>query len=388
MIYLDNNATTQIHPEVLDAMLPFLTESWGNPSAAYSFGKSSKRAIDTAREQVAALIEAEPSEIVFTSCGTESITTALNSARQCFPDRRRIVTTTVEHSATKKPCTEFENEGFEIVRTNVDGGGLLDLDEFKSGLKPGETALASVIWANNETGVISPVLEAATAANEAGSLFHTDAVQAIGKVPVSVKKVPAHLLSLSGHKLHAQKGIGALFVSRHIRFRSLLLGGGQEENRRSGTENVAGIVGLGKAAELATGCDHAQQLLAWRDEFEAKLQAKLPEIEINGDLEQRLPNTANLYFPGVDAEALLVLLDEAEIYASPGSACSTGSLNPSPVLTAMGMSEPRAKSSIRFSFSRLNSANEVDEAVEAISTAVARVRSVMNRSSGPVAFHS
>ena len=244
-----------------------------------------------------------------------------------------------------------------------------------------------MILANNETGVISPIEEAAAAANEAGTLFHTDAVQAVGKIPLSVKKTPAHLLSISGHKLHAPKGVGALFVSRHIRFQPLIFGGGQENERRSGTENVAGIVGLGKAAELARE-DHAQQLLALRDAFESNLRARLPEIEINGDPKNRLPNTSNLHFPEIDAEALLVLLDKKEICASPGSACSTGSLHPSAVLTAMGMSEKRAKSSLRFSFSRMNSPNEVDEAVDAICAGVERVRSVMGPAGGPVVFQN
>lgn len=386
MIYLDNNATTPIDPEVLDAMLPFLREAYGNPSAAYTFGKASRLAVENAREQVAALIDAQPSEIVFSSCATESINTAIQSALRCFPDRRRIVTTSVEHSAMEKPCQDLEAQGVEVFRASVDRGGILDLNEYRSGLKTG-AALASVILANNETGVISPIDEAAAAANEAGVLFHTDAVQAVGKIQVSVKKTSAHLLSISGHKLHAPKGVGALFVSRHVRFQPLIFGGGQENERRSGTENVAGIVGLGKAAELARQ-DHEQQLLSMRDTFESKLRTRLPEVEINGDPERRLPNTSNLHFPGIDAEALLVLLDKAEIYASPGSACSTGSLHPSAVLTAMGMTEKRAKSSLRFSFSRLNSPNEIDEAVDAICASVDRVLSVMGPAGGPVVFQN
>ena len=388
MIYLDNNATTQIHPEVLEAMLPFLGEAYGNPSAAYTLGKASRRAIEKAREQVAALIDAEPSEIVFTSCATESINTAFRSALRCFPDRRFVVTTTVEHSATEKVCQDLETQGIAVSRSPVDEGGLLDREAFRNSLHVGDTALASVIWANNETGVISPIKEAATAANEAGILFHTDAVQAVGKIPVSVKQTLVHLLSISGHKLHAPKGIGALFVNRNVRFHPLLFGGGQENERRSGTENVAGIVGLGKAAELAVKVDHTQQLLAMRDAFETKLRDRLPDIEINGDPEFRLPNTSNLHFPDVDAEALLVLLDKASICASPGSACSTGSLHPSAVLTAMGYSERRAKCSVRFSFSRMNSLNEVDPAVEAIVAAVERVKVVMPVAGGPVVRRS
>lgn len=381
MIYLDNNATTQIDPEVLEAMLPFLTEAYGNPSSAYTFGKRSRRAVDTAREQVAALIGAEPGEIVFTGCGTESINTALHSALRCYPERRRILTTTVEHSATNKTCADLEKQGVETSKGPVDSEGRLRLDEFRP---DANTALVSVILANNETGVLSPIAEAAAAADEAGVLFHTDAVQAVGKIPVSVKSAPIHLLSISGHKLHAPKGVGVLFVSRHVRFHPFLFGGGQENERRSGTENVASIVGLGKAAEIAGREDRTRQLLALRDRFEAQLRAKLSDIEVNGDADHRLPNTSNLHFPGIEAQALLVLLDNAGVCASPGSACSTGSTHGSAVLTAMGFSERRAKGSLRFSVSRFTTPAEIDEACESVVRAVERVRSVMPAVGGAV----
>lgn len=375
VIYLDNNATTQIHPEVREAMEPFLFEAYGNPSAAYTFGKKARRAIDDAREQVAALIDAEPSEIVFTSCATESINTAFRSALRSYPDRKRIVTTTVEHSASLQVCQDLETQQIGVSQIPVNQSGIVDLDAFQSQLETG-IALANVIWANNETGVISPVSAAAEAANEAGVLFHTDAVQATGKLSVSVKKTPVHLLSMSGHKFHAPKGIGALFISRHVRFHPLLFGGGQENERRSGTENVAGIVGLGKAAEIAANLDHVPQLQALRDSFEAKLREALPDIEINGssDPELRLPNTSNVHFPNVDAEAMLILLDQFGVCASPGSACSSGSIHPSPVLTAMGFSKQRAKSSVRFSFSRFNAADEIESGIQAIIKAVERFR--------------
>jgi len=387
MIYLDNNATTPLHPEVREAMLPFLDNQFGNPSAGYRLGKQARRAVETAREQVAELIGARPEEMIFTSCGTESINAALHSALDTFPDRKRILTTAVEHSATMKPCQYWKRKGYEVTHAPVDEKGLLDLDAFEEGLQGGQTAVASVIWANNETGVISPVSDAARLAEEAGVLFHTDAIQAVGKIPVFVPDAPYHLLSLSGHKLHAPKGVGALYISREVRFCPLLFGGGQEHDRRSGTENVAGIVGLGKAAELARMElmeDQVDHLKALRNRLENGLREVVPDIEINGHSERRLPNTSNLYFPDVDGEALLVMLDEKGVCCSPGSACSTGAGHPSQVLQAMGHSKERAKRSIRISLSRFNTEAEIDEAVGVIQKAVERFRSVRPATAGPV----
>tara|TARA_R110002096_G_scaffold114770_7_gene248818 strand:- start:7024 stop:8184 length:1161 start_codon:yes stop_codon:yes gene_type:complete len=386
MIYLDNNATTQVHPEVVDAMLPLLSENYGNPSAGYRFGKTARKAIEHAREQVAALIGADPSEIVFTSCGTESINTALQSAVRTFPDRRHLVATTTEHSATTQPCLNLESSGLEITRVAVDASGLPDVAAFREAVAKQPTAIASVIWANNETGVISPIEEMAEAAHDQGTLFHTDAVQAVGKIPVSVKDSPIHLLSLSGHKLHAPKGVGALYVSRNVRFTPLLFGGGQENNRRSGTENVASIVGLGKAAELAR--EGAEKTREMRDTFETRILGKFDFVSVNGHRDQRLPNTSNLHFRGIDAEAILILLDQEGVCCSPGSACSTGAKHPSAVLTAMGFDEAHAKSSVRFSFSSLNTLKEVEDAVGKLERVISRIQSVMPSDDGPVSIQS
>ena len=392
MIYLDNNATTRVHPAVREAMEPWLAgDGYGNPSAGYRFGKKAREAIETARGQVAALIDADPDEIVFTGSGTESNNTSLMSALRGYPDRKGIVTTTAEHSAIEKPCAYFESTGYDLRLNPVDSTGALDLDQWRESLVPGETAIASLIWANNETGVLSPVQEAAKMAREAGVLFHTDAVQAVGKLPVSIRESGVQMLSLSGHKLHAPKGVGALFVSKHIRFTPLLFGGGQENERRSGTENVAGIVGLGKAAELmaaelAAGKEETLRVL--RDRFEAGILEQIEGIEVNGHRENRLTNTSNLYFSGVDGEGLLILLDEAGVCCSPGSACSTGSVEPSRVVKAMGFSSERARSSVRFSFSLFNTDDEVDQAIEIIRTAVNKLRVVIPKSSGRVVINS
>lgn len=390
MIYLDNNATTRIHPRVREAMLPWLSESgYGNPSAGYRFGKAARRAVDEARARVAALIGAAPEEIVFTSGGTESNNTALMSALRTWPERRRIVTSATEHSAIENPCAYFESTGCEVRRLPVDPRGRLDPEALREALAPGETAILSLIWANNETGMLFPVAEAAALAREAGVLFHTDAVQAVGKHPVSVRDPGIALLSLSGHKLHAPKGVGALYVSRHVRFAPLLLGGGQEGDRRSGTENVASIVALGEAAELmreALADGLAARLEGLRDRFEAGVRAAVEGVEVNGDPAPgaRLTNTSNLYFPGVDGEGLLILLDEAGVCCSPGSACGSGSVKPSRVIRAMGHSAERARSSVRFSFSLFDTEAEVDAAVAAVAKAAGKLRVVMPRAGGRV----
>ena len=378
IIYFDNNATTALDPAVLEAMLPYLTDFYGNPSSAYSFGRGVGRALDTAREQVAALLGCEPSELIFTGSGSEGNNTALHSALQADRDRRHVVTSGVEHSATKNFCDRLARRGFEVTWLPVDSAGLLDLDALRAAVRD-DTAVVSLMWANNETGVLFPVEEAAAIARAKGAYFHTDAVQAVGKVPVSLQNSPVHFLSLAGHKLHAPKGVGALYVHRRARFTPFVVGGGQEEGRRGGTENVAGIVALGKAAELAAA--HLERELtavrALRDRFESAILATIPATEVNGDRANRLPNTSNLYFRGLEGEALLVLLDKAGVCASAGSACTAGSIHPSHVLTAMGFSTERARGSLRFSFSRFNTDAEVDLALVALKNAVEKLRAMM-----------
>ncbi|MAS93974.1 MAG: cysteine desulfurase NifS [Verrucomicrobiales bacterium] len=385
MIYLDNNATTRVAPEVREAMLPWLDDHYGNPSAGYRFGRESRKAIDAAREQVAALIGSHPEEVVFTSGGTESNNTAIRSALAVRPDRKGVVTSTAEHSAVDEVVKELGESGYETSFVGVDEDGALDLDEWKNALAKEGVAVASLIWANNETGVLSAIAEAARIAAEHDVYFHTDAVQAVGKIPLSVGELPIHALSLSGHKFHGPKGIGALYLNRNSRFHPLIIGGGQEDERRSGTENVPAIVGMGVAAELAKAAlESANEIRDLRDRFEKGVLEVIEGAEINGDPVNRLPNTSNLYFPGVDGEGLLILLDEAGICCSPGSACSTGAVKPSRIVRAMGHSSSRARSSVRFSFSRFSTEDEVGAAITAIRTAVGKLRVVMPSSSSRV----
>lgn len=389
MIYLDNNATTRIDPEVREAMLPWLDEAYGNPSGGYRFGRRSRQAIDQARERVAALVGAQPEEIVFTSGGTESTNAAIRSALALRPDREALLTSTVEHSATAELVRHFEESGRDARWTPVDGEGRLDLDAWRDHLADGKVAVASLIWANNETGVIGPIEEAARAAAQADAYFHVDAVQAAGKIPISLESLPIHAASFSAHKFHGPKGVGALYLDRHSRFHPELLGGGQESERRSGTENVMGIVGMGKAAEIALRkLDDYARLAELRDRFERGVRDALPDVEINGDPDRRLANTSNLHFPGIDGEGLLILLDEAGVCCSPGSACSTGEVEPSRIVRAMGYSTARARGSVRFSLSRFSAREEVDEAVEIIRVAVGKLRVVMPTSSSRVVSSS
>jgi cysteine desulfurase len=377
LLYFDNNATTALDPAVIEAMLPYLTEFYGNPSAAYSFGSRVARALERAREQVAALIGCEAREIIFTSCGSEGNNTAIASALAADRDRKHIVTTAVEHSATKNYCGQLARRGYEVTWLPVDELGRVDLRDAEDAIRD-DTAIVSVMWANNETGVLYPVEALAELARARGAFFHTDAVQAVGKVPVDVKNSPIHFLSLAGHKLHAPKGVGALYVDRRCRFTPFIIGGGQENGRRGGTENVASIVALGKAAELA-GASLDEELTvvkALRDRFESALLEQIPGAAINGDPDHRLPNTSNLHLLGVEGEALLVLLDKAGVCASAGSACTAGSLHPSHVLTAMGFSAERARSSLRFSFSRFNNMDEIERGIRIVCESVARLHSL------------
>jgi cysteine desulfurase len=376
MIYLDNNATTAIDPQVLDAMLPYLKEQYGNPSSAYSFGKKVARALEHAREQVAALLHCDPAEIVFTSCGTESDNTAVQSTLWIDRDRKHIITSKVEHSAILRQAEALARRGYEISWIEVDERGLPDLAALEEAIRP-DTAIVSLMWANNETGVLFPIEEIAAICQRKQTIFHTDAVQAVGKVPIDLGAGNIQFLALSGHKLHAPKGVGALYVNRRTRFNPFLIGGSQEEKRRGGTENTASIIALGKAAELALEhlTEENTRVRDLRDRFEQEVIKRISGVHINGDTEHRLPNTANIAIEGADSEALLMLLDQKGVCCSAGSACTAGSLEPSHVLKAMGFSTERARASLRFSFGRFNTEEEVSSVVSILATAVEKVRS-------------
>lgn len=375
LIYLDNNATTAIDPAVLEEMLPYLRDFYGNPSSPYGFGTRVNKALEQARERVAALLGCEPGEILFTSCGTESNNSALSSALQLDPDRQQIITTKVEHSAVLKHCEALAKRGYEITWLGVDENGQIDLAELERAIRP-DTALVSIMWANNETGVLFPMEQIAEIVHRKKALLHTDAVQAVGKIPIDLSKVPVNFLSISGHKLHCAKGVGVLYVSRRTRFNPYLIGGGQEHGKRAGTENVASIIGLGKAAEIAGACMEQENTVvrSLRDRFEARVLETIPGVQVNGDRVNRLPNTTSLAFDGIDSEAVLMLLDRQGVCCSAGSACTTGSLHPSHVLKAMRFSTERARASLRFSFSRFNTEAELERVLEILPQAVAKVR--------------
>jgi len=377
MIYFDNNATTQLDPQVLRVMLPFLQEQYGNPSSAYSFGRAAAKAVATAREQVAALLRCDPSEIIFTSCGTESDNSAIQSALLIDPDRKHLVTSKVEHSAIIKQAEALARRGYEITWLDVDSSGMMNLEALEEAIRE-DTAIVSLMWANNETGVLFPIEEAAEICRSKGTIFHTDAIQAVGKISMDLSRLPINFLSLSGHKLHAPKGVAALYVNRRTRFSPYLLGGGQENKRRGGTENTASIVALGHAAELASAAldEEIGRVKALRDRFEQGMLDAVSSIQINGDRTRRLPNTSNLAIEGVDSEGMLMLLDQRGVCCSAGSACTAGSLEPSHVLKAMGFPTERARGSLRFSFSRFNTEAEVDLALQIIPNAVEKLRSM------------
>jgi cysteine desulfurase len=376
-IYLDNNATTAIDPTVLEAMRPFLEEFFGNPSSGYRLAARVRDAIEQARAQVAELLGCETAEIIFTSGGTESNNTAFHSALEPPSDRKHVVTTAVEHSAVLRPAQELERRGYELTFVGVDRSGRLDLKELADAIRP-DTALVSVMWANNETGVIFPMEEIAQIAHEKNVVFHTDAVQAAGKLDIKLRDMSVQFLSISGHKFHAPKGVGALYVNRRARFRPLLLGGSHEGNRRAGTENAASIVALGKAAELARAKlrDEQVHVRRMRDRFEAMLLNKVPDARVNGAGAERLPNTSSILFDGIESEAALLMLDQENICCSAGSACRTGSLKPSHVLSAMGLIGEEARGSLRFSFGRFNTDDDVDRALEAVPRVVAKLRAL------------
>jgi cysteine desulfurase len=373
--YFDNNATTQVAPEVLEAMLPFLRQQWGNPSSAYGLGQEAARRLDDARVKAAALINAEPQEIVFTSGGTESNNAALHSALATRPERRHLLTTAVEHPSILRFCGFLEKQGCAVTLLPVDSGGALDLDLVEKSIRP-DTAIVSAMLANNETGVLFPIAEIAALCRSKGVLCHTDAVQAPGKLKLDVKALGVDFLSLSAHKLYGPKGIGLLYVKRRAKYQPYLLGGGQERGRRGGTENVPAIVGFGRAAELALANIELEdtRVRALRDRLEDRLLRGIPGVARNGAPEPRLPNTANLAFEGVEADGLLLLLDQAGVCASSGSACSSGALDPSHVLSAMGCSAPRARGSIRLSLGVHNTAAEVEYLLQCLPGIVAKLR--------------
>ena len=378
VVYMDNNATTKVAPEVVDVMLPFLTECYGNPSSMHNFGGQVGRAVEGARAQVADLLGAEAKEITFTSCGTESDSTAILSALQAFPEKRHIITTRVEHPAIKNLCEnlgQFTGHKYRVTRLQVEADGTLDLATYEEALSD-ETAIVSVMWANNETGVIFPVEKMAKMAKDRGVLFHTDAVQAVGKIPIDLSTLDIDFLSLSGHKLHAPKGVGVLYVKRGTPFVPFLAGGHQEEGRRGGTENVASIVGLGKACELAGAMleEENTRVRALRDRLEEGLLASVPKSMLNGHKTDRLPNTTNISFEFVEGEAILLHMDIYKICASSGSACTSGSLEPSHVLRAMGVPFTAAHGSIRFSLSIYNTEAEVDFVLEKMPSIIAELR--------------
>jgi len=374
-IYMDNNATTRVAPEVLEEMLPFFSEYYGNPSSMHSFGGNVGSRVRQARERVAALLGASPDEIVFTSCGTESDSTAIHAALKSYPSKRHVITTRVEHPAVKNVCEYLSRNGYRITFVPVDRKGRLDLDFLYKHLTD-DTAVVSVMWANNESGVIFPIEEIAEMVKGRDIIFHTDAVQAVGKIPIDVGKVGVDMLSLSGHKLHGPKGIGALYIRRGTRFFPFLIGGHQEGGRRGGTENVASIIGLGKASELAA--DHIEEentrVRTLRDKLEKGLLERIPNASVNGDPENRLPNTTSIGFDSVEGEAILLMMDQLGICASSGSACTSGSLEPSHVLRAMGVPFTSAHGSIRFSLSIYNTEEEVDFVIENLPPIIQRLR--------------
>jgi cysteine desulfurase len=377
IIYLDNNATTQLDPAVIEEMLPYLTDYYGNPSSGYTFGRQVRRAIDLARERVAALLGCEPGEIVFTSCGTESNNAAVNSALQLDPNRRHIVTTAVEHSATRRHCETVANRGGAVTIVGVDGNGNLDLDELEAAITP-QTAIVTAMWANNETGVLFPVEKIAEIARRKRVLFHTDAIQTVGKIPIRLADSTINSLALSAHKLHGPKGVGALYANKRSAFKPSMIGGSQENNRRAGTENVASIVALGKAAECAaaTLAEEDSRVRALRDRFENGLLERIPNAFVNGNLAERLPNTTNVSFIGIESDAALVMFDRHQLCCSAGSACRTGSLEASHVLRAMNLAAERLRGSMRFSFGRFNTDAEVDQALEIIPAVISKLRAM------------
>jgi cysteine desulfurase len=375
IIYLDNNATTQVDPAVIEEMLPFLTKYYGNPSSGYSFASTARKAINLARERLGALLGCEPTEIVFTSCGTESNNAVINSALHLEARGKNVVASAVEHSAVLRPCQDLEKVGCNVTFLGVDRHGNLDLTELEAAIRP-ETALVSLMWANNETGVVFPIEKIADICSEKGVLFHTDAVQATGKIPMRLRDTAINFLSLSAHKFHGPKGVGALYINRRTKFNPLIAGGSQENGRRGGTENVASIVGLGKAAELAARylAEGKCNILSMRDRFEKSVLEAVSGASVTGAGAHRLPNTSSFSFEAIESPAALLLLDQQHICCSAGSACRTGSQEASHVLRAMNPSGDDARRSLRFSLGRFNTEAEIDRAIEVVPKVIEKLR--------------
>ncbi len=375
-VYLDNNATTAVAPEVLEVMLPFFKDLYGNPSSVHTFGGQVKAHLDTARQQVADLLGAHPEEIYFTSCGSEADNLAIFGTVEAQKnEKRHLITTRVEHPAVKATMQYLEKRGFRVTWLGVDGHGALSLDELRDAITT-DTALVSAMWANNETGVIFPIQEMAEICREKGVPFHTDAVQAAGKIPIDVGTLPANFVAISGHKLHAPKGVGALYIRKGTQVVPRVIGGHQERGRRAGTENVAGIIALGKAASL---CDahmneENQTVRALRDKLEQGILATCKDSVVNG--QHRLPNTSNISFKYIEGESILLHLDDLGIAASSGSACTSGSLEPSHVMRAMGVPFQAAHGSVRFSLSRYNTDDEIDYVLQHLPPIIDRLRAI------------
>jgi cysteine desulfurase len=376
-VYVDNNATTKVAPEVLEEMMPYFSEFYGNPSSMHFFGGQVQKKVNEAREKVADFLGAEPSEIVFTSCGTESDNAGILGTLDSYPEKRHLITTRVEHPAVGNVCTYLGRKGYRVTELSVDREGRLDLDELRESITD-QTAVVTVMVANNETGVIFPVEEIGEIVKAKGIPFHTDAVQAVGKIPLYMKKSTIDMLSSSGHKLHAPKGIGVLYIRKGTKFSPFLIGGHQEKGRRGGTENVPYIIGVGKACELAKKHldDENTRVKALRDYLEQKLLEKIPNTLVNGDRQNKLPNTVSVSFEYVEGESILLLLSDLGICASSGSACTSGSLEPSHVLRAMGVPFTAAHGSIRFSLSIYNTKEEMDYIIENIPPIIQRLRNI------------
>ena len=376
VIYVDNNATTMVAPEVLDVMLPYFSTYYGNPSSMHSFGGEVAAKLSAARENVARLIGAAPEEVIFTSCGTESDSTAIRAAIESQPDKKHIVTSRVEHPAVKNLYESLSKKGYRTTFVPVDNHGNLDIDYLYDSLGD-DTAIVSIMWGNNETGVIFPIDEISQQVKSRGIVFHTDAVQVVGKIPIDVSKTAVDMLSLSGHKFHSPKGIGSLYIRKGTRFSPFLIGGHQEKGRRGGTENTASIIGMGKAAELAAQhlkADGYKPISRLRDKLERNLLETIPHAMVNGDPKNRLPNTSSIAFEYVEGEAILLMMNEHGICASSGSACTSGSLEPSHVLRAMGVPFTAAHGSVRFSLSRYNTEDEIDKILEVLPPIIGRLR--------------
>jgi len=376
-VYVDNNATTKVAPEVLEVMLPYFSELYGNPSSMHFFGGQVEKKVSEAREKVADFLGAEPSEIVFTSCGTESDNAAILGTLDSYPEKRHLITTRVEHPAIGNVCTYLGRKGYRISELSVDREGRLDLDEMRELIKDG-TVLVSIMYANNETGVIFPIEEIGEIVKAKGIPFHTDAVQAAGKIPLNIRKSTIDMLSISGHKIHAPKGIGVLYIRKGTKFSPFMIGGHQEKGRRGGTENVPYIIGFGKACELAKKHldEENMRVQALRDYLEKKILESIPNAIINGDRVHRLPNTLSISFEYVEGESILLLLSDLGICASSGSACTSGSLEPSHVLRAMGVPFTAAHGSIRFSLSIYNTKEEMDYIAEHLPPIIQRLRDI------------